>query len=656
MKLIIGILLALLANTVQVYAQQPFPRISLSEIRQDIKDLESPEEKLRTYVELSTRYLRNSPDSLLVLARDISELEGISDQQKEAFSSFLNANAYRLLNADSSAHYAGIAAENLKDLEEHDSYLTMENLRATQYIRNEQYLEAESLFLNAIDYREEIEEEARYPVHFLYGNLGNLYVNVEAHDLAIEMYEKFLEYENNPGSRCNILSKLATSFLKLDSYDKALEVLSPCIEIQNLPPPIKSIVSGNLSSIYEAKGDTGTATQLLEEAVKISRTNQIPNISGTQAVRLGNLYLNQGLITDADSVKGLISLPATSYSRPNEDIMKLHFFSRLAVEKQSYEDAIQYANEAIEIGEKHDLTQLLGDIYSIKATAFEGLGQVEEALMNERKQLELDDSISRLREEWSDNMLSVRYQLKNKEAQLVNANLELESVRVRNLFIFITVILLASYIFYRYRLHYLLKEEKTRNQIARDLHDDLSGTLSSISFFSEAAKRVQGDPTESKRFLNIIDESASEAKEKINDIIWAIDPKNDDWKSFLKKCKRFASDMLDSHDIEHTLDFSEDLDFPLTLKIRQNIWLIFKECITNLTKHSQAKNTIIKFKKQGDRLLLEIIDDGIGFTANETEEGHGLKNIKYRAEAIGGKVQLETAKGNGTAWRFAFNL
>ncbi|HBQ58565.1 MAG TPA: hypothetical protein DD671_02795, partial [Balneolaceae bacterium] len=314
MKLIIGTLLAVFASSAQIYAQQPFPRISLSEIRQDIKELESPEEKLRTYVELSTRYLRNSPDSLLMVANEVSELEGISDEQRQAFSSFLNAQAYRLLNADSSAHYASVAAKKLKDLKEHDSYLTMENLRATQYIRSEKYLEAESLFLNAIDYRDEIDEQVRYPIHFLYGNLGNLYVNVEAHDLAIQMYEKFLEYEDNPSSRCNILSKLATSFLKLNSYDKALEILSPCLEIQNLPPPIRSIVRGNLSAIYKARGDTVTATQLLEEAVGVSRNSRIPNISGTQLVRLGNLYLDQNLLADANSVKTMLAKPSTTFS------------------------------------------------------------------------------------------------------------------------------------------------------------------------------------------------------------------------------------------------------------------------------------------------------------------------------------------------------
>ena len=654
MKLIIGTLLAVFASSAQIYAQQPFPRISLSEIRQDIKELESPEEKLRTYVELSTRYLRNSPDSLLMVANEVSELEGISDEQRQAFSSFLNAQAYRLLNADSSAHYASVAAKKLKDLKEHDSYLTMENLRATQYIRSEKYLEAESLFLNAIDYRDEIDEQVRYPIHFLYGNLGNLYVNVEAHDLAIQMYEKFLEYEDNPSSRCNILSKLATSFLKLNSYDKALEILSPCLEIQNLPPPIRSIVRGNLSAIYKARGDTVTATQLLEEAVGVSRNSRIPNISGTQLVRLGNLYLDQNLLADANSVKTMLAKPSTTFSRPNEDIMTNRYLSRLALKQQAYEDAIQYADQAIEIAELHNLKQLLTDIYSFKAMAFENLGQVDKALENERLQRELDDEISRQRERWADNMLRVRYQLQNKEAQLANANLELESVRFRNFIIIIAVILLASYIFYRFRIHYLLKEEKTRNQIARDLHDDLSGTLSSISFFSEAAKRVHEDSSESKRFLSIIDESATEAKEKINDIIWAIDPSNDDWISFLKKCKRFASDTLDSHDINYKLDFSEDLDLPLTLKIRQNIWLIFKECIINLAKYSQAKTAIIQFKKQGDMVILQITDDGIGFQPDEVQEGNGLKNIKYRATAIGASAKLETTIGEGTSWRFTF--
>ena len=655
MKQILCVLVLLLAGFDAAYAWQALPPMSLSDIREDIKEIERPEEKLRTYIELSNRYLRNSPDSLKILADEIDQMEGISEDQREAFSSFLNANAYRLLNADSAIHFAGIASDKLKLLEEHDSYLMMENLRAMQFARQDQYLEAESLFLDAISYKQELQDQVRYPIQYFYGNLGNLYVRVEAHDLAIRMFEKFLEYEDNLPSRCNILSKLSSSFLTLKDYDKAVSTLSPCLEFENLPPPIKSLVRSNLSTIYEQQGELETATYFLEEASKVSRKYRIPNISNSQITRLGELYVKQNMIAEADSMADIINdQPPTSFSRPNEDIHKLHFLANLALTKKEYEEAIKYADEAIKISEENNLSRLLRNIYATKASAYESMGLIDEALENERLQREHDTYMNEEREKWSENMLSVRYQLQNKEAQLVDANLQLENIKLRNLLIIICMMLVSGYIFYRYRVYYLLKEEKTRTQIARDLHDDLSGTLSSISFFSEAAKRVHRDPQENKRFLDIIDQSAVEAKEKINDIIWAIDPTKDDWDQFMNKCKRFASDLLDSNDINYELDMHEDIDFPLTLEVRQNLWLIFKECITNLGKHSKAQHASVVFKNDKDMLVLMISDDGEGFNCEEVKKGNGLKNMRYRAEAIGGTAELKTNPGEGTKWAFKF--
>ncbi|WP_421774747.1 ligand-binding sensor domain-containing protein [Gracilimonas sp.] len=228
-----------------------------------------------------------------------------------------------------------------------------------------------------------------------------------------------------------------------------------------------------------------------------------------------------------------------------------------------------------------------------------------------------------------------------------------------NIFRFSAFIVLFGiiYVAYRYRTYYLLREERTRNRIARDLHDDLSATLSSISFFSEAAKRIHAqEGGKPNQFLQKIDESANEAKEKINDIIWAIDPTNDDWSVFLKKCKRFAADALDSKEIKYTFDIDDNLDIPVRLEVRQNLWLIFKETINNMVKHAQASQAYVRLGRNRNQIVLEISDNGIGFEASQEKTGHGLNNLYYRTEQIKGKVSLETSPGKGTKWQFIFEV
>ena len=654
MKLLISLGVLFWGYSTVGFSQQRMPAMSLEDIRAQIEQIETPEEKLEKYVEMGNRYLRNAPDSLFEIVKDINALQNISEDQKVAFSSMLRANAWRILNPDSAIYYAEIASETLRELKEHDPYLMMENLKASEYQRQNSFLEAESLFLNAISYKQELDEDTDYPIQFFYGNLGNLYVRVGAHDLAIDMFEKFLELEDNPGSRCNILSKLGSSFMSLEEYDKAIETLSPCLEIENLPPPIKAITYTNLSEMYKLRGDTLQSLQLMEEGVVISERYRIPNIANSHKVRLGEFYLDLGMIEKADSMASIAKNPIVPYSRTNDDIRKFEFLSRIELEKGNYSQSLKYADTAISLAEENKLVPMLQQIYSIKCDALAGLGRLDEALIAERKQNELNKERFDAERSKRRSMLTVRYQLQNKEEELTSANLLIQDIRLRNITIIICMILTAGYILYRYRVYYLLKEERTRNQIARDLHDDLSGTLSSISFFSEAALRVQKDPEESKRFLEVITKSAGEAKEKINDIIWAIDPSKDDWSVFLKKCKRFAADVLDSNDIVYSMKIDESFSFPVQLEVRQNLWLIFKECITNLSKHSNASEVEVLLTQKNDEVHLRITDNGVGFNPENIKNGNGIKNIRYRAEQINGIAELRTAPGEGTQWIFKF--
>jgi ligand-binding sensor domain-containing protein/signal transduction histidine kinase len=204
----------------------------------------------------------------------------------------------------------------------------------------------------------------------------------------------------------------------------------------------------------------------------------------------------------------------------------------------------------------------------------------------------------------------------------------------------------AIYSLFKYRMYFLLKEERTRNKIARDLHDDLSATLSSISFFSEAAKRNQLES--SGKYLQRIDESAIEAKEKINDIIWAIDPENDDWEAFLTKCKRYAAEMFESKNIDYQINFGNAVYKITDYSLRQDLWLVFKELVTNVVRHSEASNARVSLKKKKSVLQLIIEDDGIGLKDKDLDKGNGISNLRYRSDRMGAILKIESNSPSGT--------
>ncbi len=202
---------------------------------------------------------------------------------------------------------------------------------------------------------------------------------------------------------------------------------------------------------------------------------------------------------------------------------------------------------------------------------------------------------------------------------------------------------------YRIRVNQLLRVHRIRNRIAGDLHDEISATLSSISFFARAIEddKFRGDRN---RFVKLISDSAGDAKEKITDIVWAINPEHDDWKSFLSKCRRYVSDLMESKGIEYKLHIDEQIPGKLDMQLRQNLWLIFKEMVTNIARHSGATEAEVVLGYKSGRLRIEVSDNGRGFDAEAVTDGNGVKNIRSRAEQIGAKILLDTSPEGGTRW------
>lgn len=211
------------------------------------------------------------------------------------------------------------------------------------------------------------------------------------------------------------------------------------------------------------------------------------------------------------------------------------------------------------------------------------------------------------------------------------------------------------YTAHRIRLNQLLKVERMRTKIASDLHDEVSATLTGISYFAEAVK-TDRDEARKSHFINLITESAGDAKEKITDIVWSITPENDDWTLFFSKCRRYASDILESADMEYNLNITDTIHSELSMNVRQHLWMIFKEMLTNAVRHSKATQLDIIFDVDNGVLKLIVQDNGQGFDIDADQMGNGVTNIKKRANAIGAKIYFNSEPEMGTRWRLEYNI
>ncbi len=212
---------------------------------------------------------------------------------------------------------------------------------------------------------------------------------------------------------------------------------------------------------------------------------------------------------------------------------------------------------------------------------------------------------------------------------------------------------LGMYLVSRFRQKQRMKLQRVRDRIARDLHDDIGSTLGSISFYSEALKRKLGSSEDAmaQQVAEKIGSSSRDMIDQMNDIVWSVDPKNDDAGALITRLRAFASDLLAAKNIP--LHFSADASLnerKLTPEQRRNIFLISKEVLHNTVKYADARSVTITLKSTGRALELLIADDGKGFDPENTDSynGNGLPNMRVRAEAIGAVFTVESSPGNGT--------
>lgn len=188
-----------------------------------------------------------------------------------------------------------------------------------------------------------------------------------------------------------------------------------------------------------------------------------------------------------------------------------------------------------------------------------------------------------------------------------------------------------------------------RDEIARDLHDDIGASLSNINILSELAKRNAGNASKVNEYLGKAGEDIQHVSESLNDIVWNINPQYDNFTNLVNRMKRYGADMMEGKNIAYTISFPDKLDdIKLEMDKRRNFFLIFKEAINNLAKYSHATHANISLHTTPGKLHMEIEDNGKGFDAINALAGNGLKNMKQRAELCSGHLEIISADGKGT--------
>jgi signal transduction histidine kinase/ligand-binding sensor domain-containing protein len=209
---------------------------------------------------------------------------------------------------------------------------------------------------------------------------------------------------------------------------------------------------------------------------------------------------------------------------------------------------------------------------------------------------------------------------------------------------------LTLYALYRYRLARLLELERVRARIASDLHDDIGSNLSLIAGLSEMlgqqSRRLAPQIAEQLALIAAVSRKSVDA---MSDIVWMTNPKKDNLSDLTQRMRRFAGDTLVARNIQLSFFAPEtEFDIKLNADLRREVFLIFKEAITNAARHARCATVEVALQIDGGALKLKVSDDGCGFDPSCASEGQGLVSMRLRAERRGGELSVTSQPGAGT--------
>jgi len=206
------------------------------------------------------------------------------------------------------------------------------------------------------------------------------------------------------------------------------------------------------------------------------------------------------------------------------------------------------------------------------------------------------------------------------------------------------------------RLEYEHAIERERARIARDLHDDLGGSLTKVALLSELALKRRHDPAKAGESVEAISKTARHAIKSLDETVWAISPRNDTLPHLIDYIGQSALEFLNAAGINCRVDLIDSLPpLAVSAKVRHHVFLAVKEVLTNIARHAEANEVRLRTAVNKRIVTMSIEDNGHGFTqAPDRPFADGLHNLRQRMAEIGGECDVASAPGAGTKVQLIF--
>ncbi|MBS1683053.1 MAG: tetratricopeptide repeat protein [Bacteroidetes bacterium] len=508
-----------------------------------------------------------------------------------------------------------------------------------------------------------------------YNNLGNVAVEISNYKEAIRQYinaAKIYERTNDQDGLGVALSNIGNIQNILDQTEKAIEYTERALKIFEHTHNEGSLAFCYrlLGRIYRKQKNTDQALTEYKKALAIYHKTRDLRSEGETIQSLGNIYFDQHNFLRAVKEFEIANRIAKTIHSPSQLAYTYSGLGFAWHQLQNYDKALHYFDSSMVKAREVKNPYLIMDAYEVESNIYSELKNYKKALELHQLFSELKDSLSREENHQTVQELEAKYQNSQKQAeiellkkdqQLQNSSLAQSRTMQTALITAFFLLLVIGVLFFNRRkiidqANRQMEIERVRNQIARDLHDDMGSALSSINLISQVAlnENTQTPPT---NYFQRIREQSAKIMESMSDIVWSINPDNDTLQKTIARMKEFSAEILEPKNLEYTFKIDDSLTkISLNVIVRKNLFMIFKESLNNAAKYSRASEVHIHFSKDENNLVMTITDNGKGFDLSSPSSGNGLRNMKERSAEINSALSIESAVGVGTSLKLQIPL
>ena len=638
---------------------------------------ENDTNKVKTFNLLAYDYLGKDPNTSIYFSKEalkLSEKLNYGMGMTEAFlqMSSGNINIGKYEEALKNCNEALKIVEQLLSSENHalrpsllqQKALLLQNIGIV-YWHQTNYSESLINHYASLKIREEIKDKQGIALSL--NNIGIIYTELYNYPEALKKYFAALKIREEIGDKGNMAASyvnIGIIYAERGDLSEGIKFFSSALKIfEGFGDKVNTAYTlNNIGSLYNAQNNTAEALKNYSSALKIQEEVGDKRGIASTLENMGIIYSMLG--NHPEALKNLFASAKSKEEMGDKAGLAITYnnIGNVYMLKKDAKEAYHYLNLGLSVAKEINDFEALNYNYLSLSELDSTEGNYKQALHHYILYVSFRDSLyneentrklvqQQLQFDFSKREAIAKVEQEKKDG-IVQQQLQEQKV-IRNSFIAgsILLLLLLFLIINRNKLKRTVEMERMRSRLSRDLHDDIGSTLSSINILSHTAQSNLTSTLDEKVRLSLekISERSQRLLDSMSDIIWNINPGNDTIEEVMSRMVEYGTTILEAKNIDYSFNFPRDrVDCKLSMEIKNNMYLIFKEAVNNLSKYSGATIANLSLIFDDKTILLKIEDNGIGFNQFEISHQGGLRNMQHRAEEIKGEIKILSSLNGGT--------